>query len=184
GDEATRGVAIMHDAAAHLYGHVGSDRAAAVTLHRDAYVEPAIFDSEGRRVLKANWLPIARTSAVAHPGDYQCVDVLDDLAVGVRGEVGALHVMSRVFRDAGMPVVDGRGNGKHFSCPYHLWRYGLDGRFLFAPAMDRSTSFDPANCNLETVAHEEWGGWVFVNLSGDAASLNGLLQPLTTRLRR
>ncbi len=174
----------MNDAAGHLYARVSGDRAAAVTLHRDAYVDPAVFDAEVQRVLKARWLPVARTSTVANPGDYHCVDLLDTLLVVVRDERGALHVMSRVCRHRGMPVADGDGHGTHFSCPYHLWRYGLDGRFLFAPAMDRSTSFDPMNCNLETVVHEEWGGWIFVNLSGDAPSLNGSLEGLTARLSR
>ena len=174
----------MNDAAAHLYARVGADRAAAVTLPRDAYVDPTIFDSEVQRVLKAGWLPVARTSQVANRGDYHCVDLLDVLLVVSRDHAGGVHVMSRVCRHRGMPVVEGDGNRKDFSCPYHLWRYGLDGRFQFAPAMDRSTSFEPANCNLETVVHEEWAGWIFANLSGDAESLNGSLRPLTARLSR
>ena len=82
-----------------------------------------------------------------------------------------------------MPVVEGRGNRKDFSCPYHLWRYGLDGRFLFAPAMERSASFDASKCNLPRVAHEEWGGWVFANLSGTAAPLAPSLEGLSARIR-
>ena len=172
----------MNDSTRRLYGQVGADRAAAVGLPRETYLDPAVFDAEVRRVFAAGWLPVARSSAIAHAGDYRSVDVFGTPLVVSRDERGAVHVLSRVCRHRGMPVVDGSGNRKDFSCPYHLWRYGLDGRFLFAPAMDGSSAFDQSKCNLPRVAHAEWGGWVFANMSGDAEPL--ALEPLTARLRR
>ncbi|HET6473151.1 MAG TPA: aromatic ring-hydroxylating dioxygenase subunit alpha [Pseudomonadales bacterium] len=174
----------MNDSTRPLYSHVGADRAAAVGLPREMYLDPAVFDAEVRRVFEAGWLPVARSSAIANPGDYRSVDLLGTPLVVSRDEAGAVHVLSRVCRHRGMPVVDGSGNRKDFSCPYHLWRYGLDGRFVFAPAMDGSAAFDKSKCDLPRVAHTEWGGWVFANISGDAAPLAPALEPLTARLRR
>jgi len=168
--------------ARRIYAGVGDDQSAAVGLPREAYVDAAVFESETQQVLRAGWLPVARTSTVANPGDYHSVDLLGVPLVVSRDTDGALHVLSRVCRHRGMPVVEGDGNRKDFSCPYHLWRYGLDGRFLFAPAMDRSASFDASKCNLTPVAHEEWGGWVFVNLSGDAKPLAPSLRRLQQRI--
>ena len=167
-----------------VYESVSRDRTAAVGLPRDAYVDPDVFDAELKQVFEAGWLPVARSSAVANAGDYRSVDLLGTALVVSRDERGGVHVLSRVCRHRGMPVVDGSGNRKDFSCPYHLWRYGLDGRFLFAPAMDDSTAFDKSKCNLSRVAHEEWGGWIFANLSGTATSLRRSLESLTTRLQR
>lgn len=172
----------LNETACQLYGRVGDDRAAAVGLPREAFVDSAIFAAEVEHVLKAGWLPVARASDVVGPGDYRSVDLLDTPLVVSRAANGALHVLSRVCRHRGMPVVEGHGNRKDFSCPYHLWRYGLDGRLLFAPAMDRATGFDPANCSLKKVTHEEWGGWVFVNLSGDAKPLAPSLRRLQQRI--
>jgi phenylpropionate dioxygenase-like ring-hydroxylating dioxygenase large terminal subunit len=171
------------DRARRFYESVGGDRAAATGLPRDVYVDADVHEAEVRRVLHAGWLPVARTTSLAKAGDFHCVDLLGVPLVVSRDAGGELHVLSRVCRHRGMPVVEGRGNRRDFSCPYHLWRYGLDGRFLFAPAMERSASFDTSKCNLPLVAHEEWGGWVFANLSGTAAPLTPSLEGLSARVR-
>jgi phenylpropionate dioxygenase-like ring-hydroxylating dioxygenase large terminal subunit len=171
----------VNDSTRRLYAHVGADRVSAIGLPRDVYVDSSVFDAEVRRVFETGWLPVARASAIARAGDYRSVDLVGTPLVVSRDERGAVHVLSRVCRHRGMPVVDGSGNRKDFSCPYHLWRYALDGRFLFAPAMDGSTAFDASKCNLVRVAHEEWGGWIFANVSGTAAPLRESLAPLTAR---
>ena len=173
----------MTDRARQLYAQVRDDRAAAIGLPREVYVEPDVFDAEMQNVLRAGWLPVLRSSVLPIAGDYHSVDLLGVPLVVSRDASGALHVLSRVCRHRGMPVVEGHGNRKDFSCPYHLWRYGLDGRFLFAPAMERSTAFNASKCSLASVAHEEWGGWVFANLSGTAAPLAPSLEGLQARLR-
>ena len=173
----------MIDRVRQLYGGVSYQRAAATGLPRDVYIDAGVHAAEVRHVLQAGWLPVARTSSIAKPGDFHCVDLLGVPLVVSRDAAGAVHVLSRVCKHRGMPVVEGDGNRKDFSCPYHLWRYGLDGRFLFAPAMDRSVTFDASKCNLPHVAHEEWGGWVFANLSGTAAPLATALEGLHTRVR-
>jgi len=172
----------LSDRATQVYRSIGDLRSAAMALPREAYVDPHIFDAEVEKVLRAGWLPVARVSDVAKVGDYRCVDLLDVPLVVVRDDGGALNVLSRVCRHRGMLVVDGSGNRRDFSCPYHLWRYGLDGRLLFAPAMDRAELFDASRCALTMIAHEEWGGWVFVNLSGSAAPLAPSLQRLRERV--
>ena len=173
----------MTDRARQLYAGVCEKHTGATGLPREAYVDADVFEAEVQHVLQAGWLPVARSSSVAKPGDYCSVDPLGVPLVVSRDGAGALHVLSRVCRHRGMPVVEGHGNRKDFSCPYHLWRYALDGRFLFAPAMDRSASFDASKCDLPCVAYEEWGGWVFVNLSGTAAPLTPSLGGLHARVR-
>jgi len=173
----------VSEKAPKLYATVVDKREAAMGLPREAYIDADVFDAETQRVLQAGWLPVARSGSLARPGDYVSVDLLGVPLVVSRDGAGELHVLSRVCRHRGMPVVEGCGNRKDFSCPYHLWRYGLDGRFLFAPAMDRSTSFDASKCNLPRVAHEEWGGWIFANLSGTAAPLAPSLEGLRARIR-
>ena len=81
-----------------------------------------------------------------------------------------------------MPVAEGSGQAKGFVCPYHLWRYGLDGKFLTAPAMETSSAFNPSECDLPAIRHEIWGGWIFVNLSGEAQPLSPQLAGLAKRL--
>jgi phenylpropionate dioxygenase-like ring-hydroxylating dioxygenase large terminal subunit len=71
-----------------------------------------------------------------------------------------------------MPVVEfAGGTAESFTCPYHLWRYGLDGRLLEAPGMAGSPGFDAEQCRLPAFAVEVWRGFVFVNFDQAAPPL-------------
>jgi phenylpropionate dioxygenase-like ring-hydroxylating dioxygenase large terminal subunit len=133
-------------------------------------------------VLRAGWIPACRQSQIAAPGDYVAVDLLGEPLVAVRDEGGTVRVLSRVCRHRGFLVVEGAGNTRSFACPYHIWRYGLDGALLSAPAMEQSAAFDRKACALPSHKTETWGGWVFVNLSGHAAPLGPQLAALDARL--
>ncbi|MCF8505291.1 MAG: aromatic ring-hydroxylating dioxygenase subunit alpha [Caulobacter sp.] len=164
------------------YAAVADSLQSARALPGPAYVDPAVFAEERQRVFAAGWLPVARVSDLAAPGDYRSADLAGTPVVATRDKAGDLHVLSRACRHRGMPVVQGAGNAASLNCPYHLWRYGLDGRLLSAPAMDQSTAFDVEACALPAVRHEVWGGWLFANLDGAALPLAEALAPLAERL--
>ncbi len=163
-----------------------ADLAEARSLPGAAYVDPARFEAERERVVATGWAPVARVSEVANVGDYRTLDLFGAPLVVVRGQDGIVRVLSNVCRHRGMPVASRAGNIKGLMCPYHLWRYGLDGAFASAPAMEGSEAFarDRASgaCDLPVIASETWGGWVFANLDGRAAPLGPRLAPLTERL--
>lgn len=163
------------------YAEVADRPEAAVALPGQAYVDRDVFAAEQVRVFRAGWAPVARVSDVARPGDYLSVD-LGGAPLVVTNDGGTLHVLSRVCRHRGMPVAEGRGSAKALTCPYHLWRYDLDGRLAAAPGMERSTVFDRADCALPQMRSEVWGGWIFVNLEGQASPLAPQLGGLAERL--
>jgi phenylpropionate dioxygenase-like ring-hydroxylating dioxygenase large terminal subunit len=164
-----------------VYAGVSETLERARGLPGRAYTEPAVFDAEIERVLRAGWLPVARASEVANPGDYTSRQVAGAPLLVTRDEAGAIHVLSRVCRHRGMPVVDGAGNAAALMCPYHLWRYGLDGALLSAAGMKGSEVFVRAECGLKRIRSETWCGWVFANLDGAAPPLAAQLGSLTDR---
>ncbi|WP_374574931.1 aromatic ring-hydroxylating dioxygenase subunit alpha [Phenylobacterium sp.] len=172
----------MFEAAWSVFGGVADRLEQARALPGAAYVDPEVFAGEVRQVMHAGWAPVARVSDLAKPGDYRSVDLAGAPLVAVHDASGTIQVLSRACRHRGMPVVEGSGNAKAFTCPYHLWRYGLDGRLAAAPAMDGSEVFDRADCALPKVATELWGGWVFANVDGRAPPLAPRLAPLAERL--
>ena len=172
----------MSDPIQAAFGGVSDRVASATALPRAAFADPAVFGAEVEQVLRRGWLPVARASDISRPGDYRSANPCGVPLVVTRDAAGAIHVLSRVCRHRGMPIVEGAGNARSLSCPYHLWRYGLDGALLAAPAMERSERFDPVNCSLPRVASTEWGGWVFANLDGKAAPLAPQLVALDRRL--
>jgi phenylpropionate dioxygenase-like ring-hydroxylating dioxygenase large terminal subunit len=74
-----------------------------------------------------------------------------------------------------MQVADGCGHATTFRCPYHHWIYGLDGRLLGAPAMERTEGFDKKCFGLPALAVEEWQGFVFCNFDAGAPPLGPTL---------
>lgn len=163
------------------YAEVADRPEAALALPGEAYVDRDVFAAEQARVFRAGWAPVARVSDVARPGDYLSVD-LGGAPLVVTNDGGTLRVLSRVCRHRGMPVAEGRGSAKALTCPYHLWRYDLDGRLAAAPGMERSAVFDRADCALPQMRSEVWGGWIFVNLEGQASPLAPQLGGLAERL--
>ncbi len=146
------------------------------------YTDPAFFAAERERLFLREWLPVGREEDVPAPGDYVCTDRFGEPLVVVRDAEGVLHALSRVCRHRGMPVVEGRGRRRSFQCPYHLWTYGLDGRLLGAPEMERAAGFDRDACRLPSLRLECWEGWIFVNFDPGAAPLGAALEPLRRRL--
>ena len=68
-------------------------------------------------------------------------------------------------------MLQGEGNGKRFSCPYHGWTYDLEGKLIGAPHMKEHQRFDPKLCRLPPLQLDTWAGWVFVNFDMDAPPL-------------
>jgi phenylpropionate dioxygenase-like ring-hydroxylating dioxygenase large terminal subunit len=51
----------------------------------------------------------------------------------VRGSDRVLRAFANICRHRGAPVASGCGHARAFSCPYHGWTYGLDGRLAGIP---------------------------------------------------
>ncbi|MDH2428341.1 aromatic ring-hydroxylating dioxygenase subunit alpha [Sphaerisporangium sp. TRM90804] len=144
----------------------------ALSLPPRAFLSPELYELERRRVFGRSWVLVAHVDDVSKPGDYLALTVAEEPVVVVRGSDGVLRGLSPVCRHRLMPVVaPGSGTTDAFTCPYHLWRYGLDGALVEAAYMDGNPAFDPASCRLPAFSVEEWNGFVFVNLDPVAAPL-------------
>ena len=96
--------------------------------------------------------------------------MVDEPFIVARNKAGEVRAMSAVCQHRAMQVCEGEGNSTTFKCPYHHWIYGLDGRLLGAPAMERTEAFNKADFGLPQLRVEEWLGFVFVNFDPDASS--------------
>ena len=83
------------------------------------------------------------------------------------GEDGSVSAFHNVCRHRGTRLChadEGQLPGR-IQCPYHAWTYGLDGRLLSAPHMEKVAGFAEADYPLQPVATAVWDGHVFINLS-------------------
>lgn len=150
-----------------------TDVATASTLPPVVYTDDEFLAFERASLFAHEWLCVGRASAIPAPGDFLSVSVNDEPVLVVRGKDGAIRALSSVCRHRAMQLADtgAAGHCSTFTCPYHQWVYGLDGRLLGAPAMERTDGFVKADHGLPALAVEEWQGFVFVNLDRDAAPL-------------
>jgi phenylpropionate dioxygenase-like ring-hydroxylating dioxygenase large terminal subunit len=99
-----------------------------------------------------------------------------------RGKDGVIRAMSAVCQHRAMLVAEGHGQAKAFVCPYHHWTYGLDGKLVGAPAMERTCDFDRKGLGLPSFKVEIWNGFLFVNMDPEAAPLAPRLADVTEAL--
>lgn len=155
-----------------------SEDAPALSLPPAAFTSPELWELERTRVFDRSWVLVAHADDLREPGSYVALSIAGEPVVVTRDQQGRLHALSPVCRHRLMPVVEtGSGIATSFTCPYHLWRYGLDGRLIAATFMKQNRDFDPATCRLPSFAVEEWQGFVHVNLDAGA-------QPLAPHLER
>jgi len=162
----------------------GNDQplARATTLPPEAYTSEGFFQLEVDRIFRRQWLVVGHVSQCNTVGDYFTIDLLGEMIVVVRA-ADRIRALSRICLHRWAPLASGSGNARRFSCPFHKWAYGLDGRLLGAPLMDQ-VEFDAQACRLPEYRTEIVDGFIYLNLSGDAAPLAPQLSELTDVLSR
>ncbi|MEM1297920.1 MAG: aromatic ring-hydroxylating dioxygenase subunit alpha [Pseudomonadota bacterium] len=143
------------------------------------YTSPDVLAAEIEPVFLSGWLCVGRADEVAKIGDYYTIEMMEEPLIVTRDKSGEVKVLANVCRHRGSRLIEGRGEAKKFTCPYHAWTYGLDGGLVRAPLIEG----DLSECNLHVFRSEVWMGWIFVNLDGTAPSLADQLADLDPYVR-
>ena len=106
------------------------------------YTDESFYAFEKTAIFHKEWLCAGRASWLQKPGDYFTLSHANEPIIVALTKAGEIAAMSAVCQHRAMLVAEGHGNARAFVCPYHHWTYGLDGRLVGAPAMERSCGFD------------------------------------------
>lgn len=148
----------------------------AVTLPPALYTSEEVLEFEREAIYAKEWLCVGRAERIPEAGDWFTVTIAREPIIVVRDKEGGIRAMSAVCQHRAMQVCEGQGNTSTFKCPYHHWIYGLDGRLLGAPAMERTENFEKSDWGLPQMRVELWMGFIFVNLDADAPPLAPTLE--------
>ena len=143
----------------------------AETLPPACYTDAAFYEFEKEALFNHEWLCVGREDWVKEPGDYFTTQIIGEPIVVARARDGVVRAMSSVCQHRAMLVAEGKGNTRGFVCPYHHWVYGLDGKLVNAPAMERTCGFDKKTVRLPEFKVETWLGFLFINFDPDAPPL-------------
>jgi phenylpropionate dioxygenase-like ring-hydroxylating dioxygenase large terminal subunit len=134
----------------------------------EPYISPEFFELERERVFRRAWLCIGREDRIPKPGDF----VVKDLAIGktsilvVRGHDSRLRAFHNSCSHRSNKVQwESRGCASTFTCPFHGWCYGPDGKLIAIPDEKNFFNLDKEQLGLTPIALDTWQGFVFINLN-------------------
>jgi choline monooxygenase len=154
---------------------VQRDLSEASTLPSACYTAQSWYDREVSHIFRREWICVGRTDQAVEPGDYFTATLCDEPILIVRDRDRALRAWFNVCRHRGCVVASGQGNSKTLQCPYHRWTYALSGELLAIPGrpdpMQGIANFNKDDYGLTPLRLATWGGFIFINVDGNAAPL-------------
>src|SRR5580698_3407060 len=157
--------------------------AEASTIPAPWYIDPRIAELERLQVFSKTWQLVARTEQVATEGQFVATTLAGEPIVVVRGSDGELRGFYNVCRHhAAAVVTQPCGHAAILQCPYHGWKYGLDGSLKGMPEFEGVQNFDRAQNGLVPIRVETWECFVFVNLDPQATPLRQFVGGLVKRV--
>jgi phenylpropionate dioxygenase-like ring-hydroxylating dioxygenase large terminal subunit len=134
-----------------------------------AYLDPDQWRAEIDLVFKRLPLMLAFTAELPRPGDYKAMDAAGLPVLINRDKTGKVRAFLNVCSHRGAPVAsDGHGNCPRFTCKYHGWSYGQDGRLLAVAEASSFGEIDKSERGLKELPCEERAGMIFAVLTPNA----------------
>jgi glycine betaine catabolism A len=134
------------------------------------YHDPAHYALELKSIWYRNWVYVCRSSELAAPRSFRTLAIGDQTILVVRGEDGAARAFHNTCRHRGAALChtsEGRFPPGGIVCPYHSWRYNLQGELLQTSSMQQGDGFDVRDFRLHGLPLTEWNGFVFASLSAE-----------------
>lgn len=140
------------------------------------YYSPEYHEQEKERLWMRVWQVAGRADELPEAGDWMVHRIFDQSYVIVRGRDGIIRGFVNSCRHRGNAFCEGRGRSARFTCPYHNWSYGLDGKLLAVARPDFEGTLEEfvgpkEELGLLQVPVECFAGFIFINPDTEAAPL-------------
>ena len=153
-------------------------------LDTGRYTDPAFMAREWDGIWSRCWLFAGLESDLPDPGDYFIYELGRESVLVLRDEEGQVRAFYNVCQHRGNRIFSNdSGSVRQVACPYHGWRYNLDGKLAEVPDRERfCTAVSPAERSLKPLRLECWAGMVWVNMDAQAMPLAEYLGPIADEL--
>ena len=137
-----------------------------------------VYAQERERVFERAWLVVGHEDMVRKPGDY-ITNYMGEVPVIVTRDLqGEIHILvNRCAHRGNQVCLYDRGKANSFTCSYHGWSYGLDGKLVGVP-MEREiyrNALDRSAWGLEEARVASFKGLIFATFDPNAPSLEDWL---------
>jgi phenylpropionate dioxygenase-like ring-hydroxylating dioxygenase large terminal subunit len=136
-------------------------------------ISPEHYELERDAIFRRTWLNVGRVEQLPKIGSYftKELDAARTSIIVVRGSDGEVRAFHNVCRHRGNKLVwndfpreETSGVCRQFTCKYHAWRYGIDGKLTFVQQESEFFDLDKSEYGLMPVQADVWEGFIFVNL--------------------
>jgi phenylpropionate dioxygenase-like ring-hydroxylating dioxygenase large terminal subunit len=135
------------------------------------YYDREWWELERKAIFLRSWLNIGHVCEIPEPGNFirREVEFARASLLIVRGKDGKVRTFHNVCTHRGTQLVEeAAGRRAQFSCRYHQWTYGTDGRLLSAPDFSRFY-VAKEDCALKQLRTEVLAGMIFINFDPEPA---------------
>ena len=137
------------------------------------YYSAEFMAKEWRNLWPRVWLLAGVASDIPEEGDYVTFDIGPESFVIVRQADRSIRAFYNVCPHRGNTVcMNERGSTEKFTCSFHGWQYGIDGKLC---KISDEHSFNPKliahRPGLSEVRCDTLGGIIFINMDGKAVPL-------------
>ncbi|WP_007514126.1 aromatic ring-hydroxylating oxygenase subunit alpha [Pseudofrankia saprophytica] len=153
---------------------------------RERYYDREFFELEKEHLWPRVWQMACRAEEIPRPGDFVEYEICDQSILVVRQPDGSVKAFHNACRHRATQLCKGSGRlpGGQIVCPFHGWRWNLDGTNSFVYGADgfAPESLRPDDIRLVECKVEEWGACVWVNMDPGARPLREALAPAADAL--
>ncbi|RYP83243.1 hypothetical protein DL769_001439 [Monosporascus sp. CRB-8-3] len=130
------------------------------------YTSQEMYELERRAIFSRKWLLTTHKHRLFASGDWLRYDVAGFQFIICRDREGNINAFHNVCRHRAFPIVTKEeGHSFVFSCKYHGWSYGLNGKLAKAPGYQELEGFDKSKNGLLPIhVHVDENGFIWVNL--------------------
>ena len=150
-----------------------------------AYTSEEFFELEQQTYFPRTWMAVAFTCDIPDPGDAMPVTIAGVPLILVRNGDGAINAFHNACRHRATTLItEPCKAARQFQCPYHAWTYDLNGKLIATPYFDGTAGgdeagrFDATAYGLVPARCAVWHHWIFINLDGNAESIEEHMAPL------
>jgi phenylpropionate dioxygenase-like ring-hydroxylating dioxygenase large terminal subunit len=141
------------------------------------YYDQEFADLEYSKMWLHTWQWATREEYIPLPGDYVEYNIGDKSVIIVRQKDNSIKVLENVCPHRATQLAEpnscGTFGGNQIVCPFHGWRFNLDGSqsYIYGRKGFIPESIDPATLGLKEVRSAVKYGFVWVNFDHDAPSI-------------
>lgn len=139
------------------------------TVPLDYYLSEQRFAREKTELFRQQPLIVAFSCELPRPGEYKLHEETGIPVLVTRQKDGSVRTFLNACRHRGAKIAsEPCGHASRFTCPYHAWTFGNDGRLLALQGEDVFGEMDKSQLGLIEFPCEEAFGMIFAILTPGA----------------